>query len=71
MEYFNLNEATVTVTTQLMLDMETDRCFGMTLSDYGDMDEFRCRRGTAVQVCQLGEHPRHAHYKGMAVSQLL
>ena len=42
MEYFNLNEATVTVTTQLMLDMETDRCFGMTLSDYGDMDEFRC-----------------------------
>ncbi len=42
MEYFNLNEATVTVTTQLLLDMETDRCFGMTLSDYGDMDEFRC-----------------------------
>lgn len=42
MEYFNLNEATVTVTTQSLIDMKTDRCYGMTLSDYGDMDEFLC-----------------------------
>lgn len=42
MEYFNLNEATVTVTTQSLIDMKTDRCYGMTLIDYGDMDEFLC-----------------------------
>lgn len=42
MEYINLNEAAVTVTTQLLLDTTADRSYGMTLSHYGDMDEFLC-----------------------------
>ncbi len=42
MEYTNLNEATVTVTTQALLDKAVDMSYGMTLSDYGDMSEFLC-----------------------------
>lgn len=42
MERMNLNEAELTVTTQYLIDTDMDTGYDMTLSDYGDMQEFLC-----------------------------
>ncbi len=42
MERMNLNEAELTVTTQYMIDISQRTDYNMTLSDYGDMQEFLC-----------------------------
>ena len=42
MEYMDLNNAEITVTTQHLLDGKVNRDYRIDLSDYGDMGEFLC-----------------------------
>lgn len=57
MERMNLNEAELTVTTQYMIDISQRTDYNMTLSDYGDMQEFLC-------CCsELFPQERHPQYR--------
>lgn len=60
MERMNLNEAELTVTTQYMIDISQRTDYNMTLSDYGDMQEFLC-------CCsELFPQERHPQYRYVA-----
>lgn len=63
MEYTNLNEATVTVTTQALLDKAVDMSYGMTLSDYGDMSEFLCG---CSELFPLEQSPQYMYVEAVS-----
>ena len=56
MERMNLNEAELTVTTQYMIDISQRTDYNMTLSDYGDMQEFLSCCSEPVSYKHLPAH---------------
>lgn len=58
MERMNLNEAELTVTTQYMIDISQRTDYNMTLSDYGDMQEFLC---CCSELFPQEQHPQYRY----------